>query len=63
MSDLFIKPADKGSIIRDPETLEPLSSDGENKPASYFWHRRIEDGSVILAEKPEQPKTTKKEDK
>lgn len=50
----FIKPSSPGLIVRDPRTKTALSEKGEWKPMSgkegTYWKRRIEDGSIIIAE-------------
>jgi hypothetical protein len=49
MTELYIKPA-PGCLVRDPRTLKPLAEEGESKPKTPFWLRRLRDGSVIKAE-------------
>lgn len=44
--NLLIAPA-PGLIVRDPITLAPLGGDGERKPASPYWLRRLADGDVV----------------
>lgn len=39
-------PARRGLIVRDPRTRKPLSEDGELKPLTGYWLRRLRDGSV-----------------
>jgi hypothetical protein len=57
MSNMFIKPASieiEGvptlALVRDPDTRAPLATEGEWKPRSQFWNRRLRDGDVIPAE-------------
>ncbi|MFZ5715758.1 MAG: DUF2635 domain-containing protein [Bradyrhizobium sp.] len=57
MSNVFIKPAlitiegeEVIALVRDPESGEPLKTEGEWKPRSQFWARRIRDRDVIQAE-------------
>lgn len=50
MKTIFIKPA-PGRLIRDPDTMRPLAQEGEEKPFTPFWCRRLDDGDVIQAEK------------
>ncbi|HHY9105246.1 TPA: DUF2635 domain-containing protein [Escherichia coli] len=50
MKTIFIKPA-PGRLIRDPDTMCPLAQEGEEKPFTPFWCRRLDDGDVIQAEK------------
>ncbi|MBM6483452.1 DUF2635 domain-containing protein [Klebsiella pneumoniae] len=45
MDTFFIKPA-PGCAVRDPISRKLLKDDGEEKPQSGFWLRRIADGSV-----------------
>ncbi|QIV69178.1 DUF2635 domain-containing protein [Escherichia coli] len=54
MTTIFIKPA-PGCLIRDPDTMTPLSQDGEEKPFTPFWCRRLNDGDVIVVDKTEEP--------
>lgn len=50
MTDVLnIKPA-PGRTVRDPNTMKLLAEDGENKPRTGFWLRRLKDGDVIYAE-------------
>lgn len=46
----FIKPLD-GLLVRDPDSKQPLSKDGEWKPfvgrAGTYWLRRLIDKTVI----------------
>lgn len=53
-----IKPK-KGLIIRDPETFEQLSENGEEKPKTAYWLNHLKNGDVELVES----KSTKKGDK
>ncbi|EAM6404720.1 DUF2635 domain-containing protein [Salmonella enterica] len=45
MKTFFIKPA-PGRMVRDPDTLEFLKPDGEEKPFTPYWFRRLDDGDV-----------------
>ncbi|EHS8055118.1 DUF2635 domain-containing protein [Salmonella enterica subsp. enterica] len=57
---LFIKPA-PGCVVRDPRPpFTPLAADGEEKPQTGYWLRRVADGSVIYAERPAIKSRTKK---
>jgi hypothetical protein len=42
-----IKPAREGLIVRDPITLKQLAAEGEQKPTSSYWLRRIRDNDVV----------------
>lgn len=46
MKTFFIKPA-PGRMVRDPDTLEFLQPDGEEKLFTPYWCRRFDDGDVI----------------
>ncbi|EHR5691828.1 DUF2635 domain-containing protein, partial [Escherichia coli] len=48
MKTIFIKPA-PGRLIRDPDTMRLLAQEGEEKPFTPFWCRRLDDGDVIQA--------------
>lgn len=54
MSELHIRPV-AGRVVRDPETNEPLAPQGEKKPNTSYWQRRLIDGDV------ERVKTKSKE--
>ncbi|MBF0740006.1 DUF2635 domain-containing protein [Shigella flexneri] len=54
MTTIFIKPA-PGCLIRDPGTMTPLSQEGEEKPFTPFWCRRLNDGDVIVVDKTAEP--------
>lgn len=41
----LLKPTD-GLIVRDPDTLAPLSAEGEEKELTSYWLRRLADGDV-----------------
>jgi len=49
---MFIK-AKSGLKIRVPGTKLVLSEDGQTVPDSTFWRRRLLDGDVVPAEKPD----------
>lgn len=49
MPTFKIYPARAGLIVRDPRTRKPLSKDGETKPKSGYWLRRLREGSVTTA--------------
>ena len=54
----FLKPAQKGLLVRDPVTKSPLSEKGELKPwtgrEGTFWRRRYKDKSVVIVEQKEE---------
>lgn len=43
---IFIRPA-PGLKVRDPVTKQHLREDGEEKPRSTYWLRRLAKGEVI----------------
>ncbi|ENU7298185.1 DUF2635 domain-containing protein, partial [Salmonella enterica] len=47
MDKLYIKPA-PGRAVRDPVTQQLLAADGEQKPRTPFWLRRLADGDVVV---------------
>lgn len=48
-TEVFLKPAKAGLIVRDPDTGKPLAEDGEVKTRSTYWIRRIKQGDVTAA--------------
>lgn len=52
MDTVWLKPADKDLIVRDPVTLAPLPEDGAEKVLDTYWRRRIKDGDVIETKAP-----------
>lgn len=49
---LFLKPTRVGDVVCDPISLQPLAADGEAKPASSYWLRRLMCGDVEASEDP-----------
>ncbi|AKL43307.1 TPA: DUF2635 domain-containing protein [Serratia marcescens] len=49
VSDFTIKPA-PGRAVRDPLTLALLPANGDRKPRSGYWLRRLIDGDVVEVE-------------
>ncbi len=47
METIKVKPLNE-LIVRDPITREPLKKEGEEKPRTTYWLRRIKDKSVEL---------------
>ncbi len=47
METIKVKPQ-KGLLVRDPITRDPLKATGEEKPRNPYWLRRIKDKSVEL---------------
>ncbi|WP_316207593.1 DUF2635 domain-containing protein [Bradyrhizobium sp. SZCCHNR3118] len=62
MSNLFVKPAldaeGKPVLVRDPANWQPLKAEGDYKPPTLYWLRRIRDKDVILVEQPEASPAT-----
>ncbi|OPY15612.1 MAG: hypothetical protein A4E66_00016 [Syntrophus sp. PtaB.Bin001] len=46
---MFLKPAKDGLLVRDPDTGKALAAEGEYKPRSTYWIRRLKTGDVIAA--------------
>jgi hypothetical protein len=49
MGTFILKPAE-GLLVRDPETGARLCTDGEEKPDTAYWRRRLRDGDVVRAD-------------
>lgn len=45
MKTLFLIPKD-GVLVKDPVTGKPLDAEGEEKPDTTYWRRRLKDGDV-----------------
>ena len=54
MDAIFIKPGRKGLLVRDPITGAPLDPNGESKPRSSYWLRRLRDGDAVKATPPKK---------
>lgn len=54
-SQFFIKPK-PGAKVRDPHTSIHLADEGELKPRTSFWVRRINDGDVVETKAPKATK-------
>ncbi|MGD9664617.1 MAG: DUF2635 domain-containing protein [Novosphingobium sp.] len=53
----FIKPASDAKV-RDPITKQHLRAEGESKPRTNYWLRRVASGEVVIAnERAAEPKT------
>jgi hypothetical protein len=51
MTTLFLKPAEPGAVVRFPgDPRRVLAADGEDLDLTPFWQRRINDGSVVIAQ-------------
>lgn len=48
MAELHLKPAREGDIIRDPASGRILPPEGETKPRTTHWLRRLDRGEVVL---------------
>lgn len=44
-----IKPKE-GYVVRDPQSHRPLKAEGEDKPRTQYWLRRLRDGDVTLCD-------------
>ncbi|MBD2781952.1 DUF2635 domain-containing protein [Xenorhabdus szentirmaii] len=55
---MYVKPV-AGRLVRCPVKGEPLPESGAEVPDTLFWHRRLRDGDVCLAQ-PVTEKLTKK---
>jgi len=58
---IFIKPARRDLVVRDPATAEALPAEGALRPRSSYWMRRLRDGDVVEA-KPAKRGTRKSEE-
>jgi len=56
---IFIKPA-PGAKVRDPVTKQHLHAEGESKPRSNYWLRRLASGEVVKAVQPAASKAAQK---
>ncbi len=65
MLTFTIKPARADVPVRDPDTLEYLAAEGEEKPRTAYWMRRIAEGDVtqIVAKPKSKARTANKETK
>lgn len=52
---VLMRPTRKGLFIRDPITKQILKEEGEMKPKSTYWLRRIKDGDVEIVVHVEAP--------
>ena len=48
---MFVKPCE-GRAVRDPTTRALLAVDGEEKPDTRFWRRRVRDKDVEEVKRP-----------
>jgi hypothetical protein len=46
MKMLYLKPAEKGRIVRDPRNGKPLPDGGDAVPDTSYWRRRLMAGDV-----------------
>jgi hypothetical protein len=58
MDNVFLKPArdadGKAMLVPDEVTHRPLKEEGEWKPRTMYWERRIRDLDVIPSEPPKE---------
>lgn len=52
----FLKPS-AGAKVRDPITKQHLKAEGESKPRSNYWVRRVASGEVVIVKNPAAAKT------
>lgn len=52
---LFVRPAE-GRLVRDPISLRPLPAEGDNKPKTSYWLRRIRCGDCTTGPAPKAKK-------
>lgn len=57
---VLMRPTREGLIVRDPITMNPLLAEGELKPRSQYWLRRIKDGDVEVVEPTKKPAPARK---
>ena len=48
---MFVKPCE-GRAVRDPTSRALLAADGEEKPDTRFWRRRVRDKDVEEVKRP-----------
>lgn len=60
MKTIFIKPASDANV-RDPITKQHLKAEGENKPETNYWLRRIAAGEVVEVVQPAAAKAAPKD--
>jgi hypothetical protein len=50
---MFVKPAAKGLLVRDPVTKRPLDEAGREVPdTDLYWARRLAQGDVVAVASP-----------
>lgn len=54
---MFVKPAQRGLIVRDPKSGIPLPDNGQEVEDTSFWRRRMKDGDVIAVTENKTAKT------
>lgn len=57
---MYVKPAareveGRPLVVRDPDLLDLLPPEGREVPESLYWHRRIAEGDVVLAQPIAEP--------
>lgn len=61
MQTFILKP-NHDLLVRDPLTADHLAEEGESKPRTSYWMRRLLAGDVQEVHKPSRKKTTKRTD-
>jgi len=56
VKNIFVKPAADGLVVPDPDTHRSLKAEGEWKPETMYWVRRLRDGDVVEATGPVERK-------
>jgi hypothetical protein len=63
MDNVFVKPAraadGKVMVVPDPHSFRPLAADGEWKPRTNYWVRRLRDHDVTEATPPPEASKAK----
>lgn len=58
MSDKFYLIPKPGLVVRDPDTAQPLPSEGAEKPKTGYWFRRLMEGDVTESDQRSAGATT-----
>ena len=57
---MFLKPKEGLLVPNIDNNFKPLSPEGETVELSRYWKRRLKDGDVVKAKKPERTKALPK---
>lgn len=58
---MFVKPARKGLLVRDPLTMKHVPEKGMEVPDHPYWLRRERDGDIVIVEKIKKVQKVKEE--